>query len=310
MRRKPILILCIVNAIVAVAVLFIAIPKLHKEKAHIPATPLKQGPKPSDQALWERVMRSTSTGEAAHYLGQIDDINYKKKVVEKQLRLITYRKSRNNASIEQFHKDRVLISEWAQLAEGDASTELLILLFNNTALTLSLRETALIQCVQVCQRHYATSNDLATLEPATELIDRAYKEVNSLQGIALKAEWFLDQKVHAATEPSNQLRERIATTLLNHTGLESNQIACLELLQSPPFHSIIDNEALYALYANDSSDALKTAILHYFIAKKDPMAQTWLQQLQPKTPGLEQLQFRAIQLLDNLATQAPVHLEP
>lgn len=301
MSRKPLLILCAINLIVGIIVLAIGIPKLLAKRSA--ADPSVEKEKLSNNDLWGIVMSSTSIREANYYLNQIDNPDFKRQQVETRLGALISQENKATPLFGSLQQDIALINAWNRLKDNDNSLELLRLIFENRTLPITLREAALINHTQAYAKHREANHNTSASSLTSQLIADAYKEQNSLQGTALRAEWFLNQNANAAAEPSVELRERISKTLLHNKSLESNRIACIEMLQSPQLHSLVDNEKLYALYANNSSNALKIAILAYFSKKKDSTTQLWLSQLEPSSPKLEQYQLAALEALNTRATE-------
>jgi len=89
MRRKPILILCTINAAIAAIILIICLPRLLAKPSQPAATPNTTTENPlTDSERWAKVLTSSNEREAAYYLSQIKDTAFKQAQLGIELRTL------------------------------------------------------------------------------------------------------------------------------------------------------------------------------------------------------------------------------
>lgn len=183
---------------------------------------------------------------------------------------------------------------------------MLISVFKKQTLPITLREAALRSCIEAAVRLNKADDSepksegerRALIAQCADLIDQGYTEKQtSLAGLALQADQFLKQNDMLPDDRYSTFLQNLEETLTNAGSLQSNQLACLNILNAPANYRLVDNETLFNFYQSTRSDALKEATLTLLAAKKDPSTETWLLQQAASSPKLEQLQLAAIEAL-------------
>ena len=302
MRRKSILILCTLNAVIAGIILIICLPRLFTAQTtavHTP--PKKERAVQSDAELWEQALTASHAREISYTLNQIQDRDYLRTQIEQQFSRLSELPTQPPTpalTVNDLQRYNTLIDSYSRLVKLSDESNLLIPLQHHPNLPITLRDTLLRSWVQACVTDYKATPSTETLAIAAHAIDQAYSErQTSLSGIALRADWFLQQNEMLTDERLIQLQQRIRETLERTDSLATNRLAAIELLQAPIHHSAVSNETLYPLYASTDSDAIKEALLTVLTAKADPSTKAWLSDQTASSPKLEQLQLTALEAL-------------
>lgn len=305
MRRKSILILCSLNALVALTVLAICLPKLLAKPTQPSVTlPTADEHTLTDSERWEKALTSTNEREAAYYLSQIKDPAYKQSQLQAALRKLKDSASPDTITLNDLRRNAKLITAAGQLAQAPDDLDLLIALFKKQTLQITLREAALRSCIEASVRLDKEGDSEQKLEDerraiiaqCCDLIDQAYiEQQTSLSGLALQADWFLEQNDMLSDTRRSSFEQHLKATLSDPNTLQSNRLDCLNILKAPANDDLVDNDSLFELYQTSSSEALKEAILTLLAAKKGPSTEAWLRQQTASSPKLEQLQLTAIE---------------
>ncbi|CAA6690082.1 MULTISPECIES: hypothetical protein [unclassified Lentimonas] len=308
MRRKPILILCTLNAVVAVVVLGICLPKLL-------AKPSQQITQPQSKAktdtpapeLWAKAINASDARETLFYLNQIEDQAFKKAQIETALQQLISDTATPGLPLNRLNTYSSFITICGQLAQSRDDLDSLILLAQQQTLSITLKEAALRSCIEACVRLYQIDQDPLLHATAYNLIDSTYTEQGtSLSDLAYQADWHLHNNDMLSDERLERFQQKLLGAVQAPDSTQSTQLVCLNILNTPSNQHLASNEALYDLYERTPSNDTKASILSFFVNKKDPGTEIWLSERQATSPRIEQLQLTALEALRSSGEEQPV----
>jgi mRNA-degrading endonuclease YafQ of YafQ-DinJ toxin-antitoxin module len=291
MRRKLLFTLCITNALVALLILGIFLPKLRptKSKLQTEENTIQGKIELSDAERWSRALAAQNPLELNNYLNQIQDIAYKQSKLRNELQKLLNSPATACNNMHDIERYCTLISAKSKLDNSTSELKLTAQLIQQRELPITLREAAfrnyILRSVELRKNSKEANGPIVDVTP---YIDHAYTESQtSLCGIALSADWYLLQNALLSKERQAQLQKRLIETIQAADSIDSNLQTALAILQAEPHHHVLDNDTLYQLYADHESEMIRSGILLYFTAKKDSTTLKWLHSQTASSSGIE-----------------------
>jgi len=285
MRRRFVILICILNTLLAGGLLWFTLGSQNGGVSKQLALTGTDAPAPpfSDNELWNRAASARTFREAASYLARSEDQSTLATRIEEQLTgLIT-------GEMPPFSKwgfYQAILQAYARQAKDFRQIRLFIKIVKNTQLPLILRDTAFRHFVENSLRLDEEQNSNG---PVYALIDHLYPENNILSGAALQAEHFLLVQGVSDEKRRRLLLDRIKATLTRPDHLEVNQFIALNILAQ--MEADPEEAWIQEVHAAAKSDRIRTAVLQVLASREGRRYDqlTWLTRLTPSTAEQEQL---------------------
>lgn len=278
MPRKFVISLCLLNLIIAIALLWFFIPRQRSGHSLPKIADAQQVEQLTEDELWDRAKRSTSLREAISHLSKTTDNNRLDGEIES---LLTILEGKDALPFSQWSFYQGLLQLHSSNADAVEGLTVLQTIFKSKAAPLTFKNLTFTLYVENCLR-------LKQAAQSYKFIDIAFKESNSLKGMALRADNFLLSKDIENPPRQEQLMKRCTSILMASDALESNQLTAIEILASS--HSNASLIPLEMIFQNAKSERVQNVCLQLVVksTKQDEPLQ-WIQSIQPASPQQEQL---------------------
>jgi len=281
MRRLLVISLCIMNACIAAGLLWFVFGNKPDRLMM-----LEQASKErlSDVEYWEQALSAESFREALFQLSQIENLETLKAQATQEIEKLL---PADQPPLDRWPFFQAALQKYGNTASNSGQLSLLAQITSNTNQPITLRDTAFKSYVE----NYYRLRAEAQADTPFVLIDKLFKEKNSLAEIALQAEHFLVK--NGVLLPGRELvfKERLRATLQDRQQTESMRITAFNILRETDQLADLPLMQLYP----EAGERLQASILQALARSDASEAAThWLETTQPTTPEQEQLRLRIL----------------
>lgn len=274
MPRKFVISLCLLNLIIAVALLWIFIPKQWSNSSLPKVAEVNKAKQLTEAQLWEKAKGSTTPREAFSHLSKTTDAS---KLHEEMDILLSIFRENDSLPRDHWAFYQGLLQAHASNAMAIEELNELPEIFDLETPPLTFRSLAFTLYVKHCFR-------LQSAQQSYSLIDAAFKEANSLKRQSLRADSFLQSKGIVDQPRQNQMIQRSISILTDINALEDNQFTAIEILAQSVETAKIPLETIFK---NAKSERVQNALLQLTLSNE--IQKEWLDTIQAISPQQEQL---------------------